>query len=53
MPSPGMVRRVDFVRTDVLKERVASFFRVERNRELGTALSVTSTLFLPRGVFLP
>jgi hypothetical protein len=33
VPSSGMWRRVDLVRTDTSKERVASIFRVEKIRE--------------------
>jgi hypothetical protein len=42
MASSGMLRRVDFVRTDVSEERIASFIRVTRIGELGTTLAVTS-----------
>jgi hypothetical protein len=42
MPSPGMLRRVALVRTDVLEELGASFIRVTRIGELGTNLAVTS-----------
>jgi hypothetical protein len=31
MPSSGMQRRVDLVWTDVLEERIASTFRVEKS----------------------
>jgi hypothetical protein len=44
-----MLRRVALVRTDVSKERSASFIRMTRIGELGTTLAVTSnrrTLFL-------
>jgi hypothetical protein len=37
-----MLRRVAFVRTDVSEELSASFIRVTRIGELGTALAVTS-----------
>jgi hypothetical protein len=37
-----MLRRVAFVRTDVSKERSASFIRVTRTGELGTTLAVTN-----------
>jgi hypothetical protein len=37
-----MVRRVDLVRTDVSKERIASIIRVTRIGELGTTLAVTN-----------
>jgi hypothetical protein len=40
--SSGMLRRVAFVRTDVLKELSASFIRVTRMGELGTKLAITS-----------
>jgi hypothetical protein len=42
MASSGMLRRVALVRTDVSKERSASFTRVTRIGELGTKLAVTS-----------
>jgi hypothetical protein len=42
MPSFGMLRRVVLVRTDVSEELSASFIRVTRVGELGTALGVTS-----------
>jgi hypothetical protein len=42
MPYSGMLRRVGFVRTDVLEQRSASIIRVTRIRELGTTLAVTS-----------
>jgi hypothetical protein len=35
---------VGLVRTDVLEGRVASIFRAERKRKLGTTLTVTSKL---------
>jgi hypothetical protein len=41
MPSSGMLRRVDLVRTDVSEELRASIIRVTRNGELGT-LAVTN-----------
>jgi hypothetical protein len=37
-----MLRRVDFVKTDVSCEYSASFIRVTRIRELGIKLAVTS-----------
>jgi hypothetical protein len=40
MPSLGMWRRVDLVRTDVSEERVASIFRVEKITERGKGLDV-------------
>jgi hypothetical protein len=42
MASPGMLRRVALVRTDVSEELSASVTRVTRIGELGTALAVTS-----------
>jgi hypothetical protein len=42
MASSGMLRRVALVRTDVSEELSASFIRVTRIGELGTALAVTS-----------
>jgi hypothetical protein len=42
MVSSGMLRRVDLVRTDVSEALSASFIRVTRIGELGTALNVTS-----------
>jgi hypothetical protein len=44
MPSSGMWLRVGLVRTDVAEEHVASSIRMERIRELGTTLAVTSRL---------
>jgi hypothetical protein len=44
MASPGMLRRVALVRTDVSEELRASFIRVTRVCELGTTLAVTSNL---------
>jgi hypothetical protein len=41
MASSEMLRRVALVRTDVLEERSASFFRVTRIGELGAALAIT------------
>jgi hypothetical protein len=41
MPSSGMLRREDLVRTDVSKERI-SIIRMTRLGELGTTLAVTS-----------
>jgi hypothetical protein len=40
--SPGMLRRVDLVRTDVSEELSPSFIRVTRIGELGKSLVVTS-----------
>jgi hypothetical protein len=42
MASPGMLRRVAIVRTDVSEESSASFIRVTAIGELGTTLAVTS-----------
>jgi hypothetical protein len=42
MVSSGMLRRVALVRTDVSEELSASFIRVLRIDELGTALAATS-----------
>jgi hypothetical protein len=42
MASSGMLRRVALVRTDVSEELSASFIKVTRIGELGTALAVTS-----------
>jgi hypothetical protein len=42
MMSSGMLRRVALVRTDVSEEHSASFIRVTRTCEQGTALAVTS-----------
>jgi hypothetical protein len=41
MPSSGILRRVDIVRTDVSEERTASIIRVTRIDELRTTLAVT------------
>jgi hypothetical protein len=40
MPSPGILRREDLVRTDVSEERIVSIVRTERIAELGTTLTV-------------
>jgi hypothetical protein len=42
MVSSGMLRRVTFVRTDVLEEISAYLIRVTRIGELGTTLAVSS-----------
>jgi hypothetical protein len=44
MVSSVMLHRVALVRTDVSEERSASFIRVTRIGELGTALAVTSNI---------
>jgi hypothetical protein len=44
MPSSGMLRRVDLLRTDVSEELSASFIRVTRNGELGTTLAAKKFL---------
>jgi hypothetical protein len=41
VPPPGMLRRVDLVRTDVSEERRFSIIRVITNGELGTTLVIT------------
>jgi hypothetical protein len=41
MPSPGMLHRVDLVRTDVSEELRTSIIRVTRIDELGTTLALT------------
>jgi hypothetical protein len=43
MVSSGMLRRVAFVRTDVLEEPIASIIRVTRIDELGTTFAVLLT----------
>jgi hypothetical protein len=42
MPFSGMLRRVDFVRTNVSEERIASIIRMTGIGELGTTLAVAS-----------
>jgi hypothetical protein len=42
MVSPGMLRRVALVRTDVSEELSASFIKVTRLGELRTTLAVNS-----------
>jgi hypothetical protein len=42
MVSPGMLRRVALVRTDVSEEHSASFIRVTRIGDLGTTQAATS-----------
>jgi hypothetical protein len=42
MPSPGMLRRVALVRTDVSEDLSASFIRATRIDEIGTTVAVTS-----------
>jgi hypothetical protein len=44
MPSSVMLRRVALVRTDASEERSASINKVTRIGELGTTLSVTSSV---------
>jgi hypothetical protein len=53
MASSGMLRRVDLVRTDVSEELSASFIRVTRIGELGTALAVTSNRRTLRRLLVP
>jgi hypothetical protein len=49
-----MLRRVALVRIDVSEQRIAFIFKVERNRELGTTLAVSSRQqhFPPKRLFL-
>jgi hypothetical protein len=47
MPSSGMWRRVDIVRTDVSEERIASIFSVEKSAREEPAWAVCSCKFLP------
>jgi hypothetical protein len=42
MPSSGMLRRVNLIRTDVSEELGASIIRVRRIGELGITIAVTS-----------
>jgi hypothetical protein len=42
MVSSGMLRRVNFVRTDISDELSASFIKVTRIGELGTTLAAAS-----------
>jgi hypothetical protein len=42
MSSSGILRRVDYVRTDVSEESIASIIWITRIGELGTMLAVTS-----------
>jgi hypothetical protein len=46
MPSTGMLRRVDLVRTNVSYERIAFIIRVIRVGELGTTQAVTGNIVL-------
>jgi hypothetical protein len=48
MASPGMLRRVVLVRTDVSEELSASFIRITRIGELGTTIAVTSNWHMLR-----
>jgi hypothetical protein len=41
MPSSGMLRCVDFVRTDVSEDRSATIISVTRNGEVGRTLTIT------------
>jgi hypothetical protein len=54
MASSGMLWRVALVKTEVSRERSASFIRVTRNGKLGTTLAVTNSrrtlLQVPQGV---
>jgi hypothetical protein len=50
MVSPGMLRHVAVVRTDVSEELSASFIRVTRIGELGTTLAVTSNRRMLLGI---
>jgi hypothetical protein len=52
MVTPGMLRRVTLVRTDVSEELSVSFVRVTRIGELGTTLALTSNrLFIQNGLY--
>jgi hypothetical protein len=42
MPSSGMLRHVDLVRTDVSEECIATIIKVTRIGKVGTTLAVTS-----------
>jgi DNA-binding TFAR19-related protein (PDSD5 family) len=42
MPSPGMLRRVALVRTDVSEECIVSIIKLARIGQLGTTLVVTT-----------
>jgi hypothetical protein len=44
MPSSGVWRRVDLIRSGVSEEHIASILIVELTRELGTLLTVTYKL---------
>jgi hypothetical protein len=49
MPSSGMLRRVDLVRTDVSEKRIASNNRVALIVEVGTTLAVIRNRIMLRG----
>jgi hypothetical protein len=53
MSSPGMLRRVTLVKTDVSEESSASIIRVTRIGEVGTMLAVTNNRHtMPKRRFL-
>jgi hypothetical protein len=47
MPSPGILRRVALVRSNVSEERIASIIRMSRIGKIGTTLAVTQYFFAP------
>jgi hypothetical protein len=53
MASPGMLRRVALVRTDVSEELSYYIIRVTRIRELGTTLAITTALVRSLGLIAP